>query len=169
VSRTLHEDDDMPIRARHGRRLRAPTLALLGAVAGAVLLAACGGVSPSPASPPATTRPVQPRAPTSTLAPARTPSTRGVDLGLFEVSCYTGKGVTALGTPSSQETAAVDPRIVALGTRLVIDTVGARVAADTGGSITGRRLDVWESSAAACARFGHRQLRVWMALQVAGG
>jgi 3D (Asp-Asp-Asp) domain-containing protein len=50
-----------------------------------------------------------------------------------------------------------------LGTRLVIDKVGPRVAADTGGSIKGRRLDIWEPSVAACARFGRRQLWVWQA------
>jgi 3D (Asp-Asp-Asp) domain-containing protein len=45
----------------------------------------------------------------------------------------------------------------------VIDKVGTRVAADTGGAIKGRRLDIWEPSAAACIRFGRRQLRVWNA------
>jgi 3D (Asp-Asp-Asp) domain-containing protein len=99
------------------------------------------------------------RAPTSTAA------TRGTLLGIFEVTCQTGKGVTASGRPSSRETVSVDPRVVPLGTRLVIDEVGARVAADTGGDITGRRLDIWEPSAVACTRFGRRQLRVWQARQ----
>ena len=49
------------------------------------------------------------------------------------MSCHTGKGVTASGRPSSRETVSVDPRVVPLGTRLVIDEVGPRVAADTGG------------------------------------
>jgi 3D (Asp-Asp-Asp) domain-containing protein len=78
------------------------------------------------------------------------------------VSCYTGKGVTALGKPSSRQTVSVDPRVVPLGTRLMIDKVGTRVAADTG--MRGRRLDIWAPSAAACARFGRRQLRVWQGL-----
>ena len=48
----------MPVRARYRRRLRAPSVALLGAVAGGVLLAACSGdANPPPASPPGTTRP----------------------------------------------------------------------------------------------------------------
>jgi 3D (Asp-Asp-Asp) domain-containing protein len=148
----------MPSRARHERRLRAPTVALLGAVAGGLLLAACTDANPPPASPPGTTRPAHPPAPRST-APAR-----GPELGVFEVSCYTGKGVTASGKPGSRETVSVDPRIVPLGTRLVIDKVGIRVAADTGGSLTGRRLDIWEPSPAACTRFGRRQLRVWQVL-----
>jgi 3D (Asp-Asp-Asp) domain-containing protein len=147
----------MPIRARHRRRLGAPRVALLGAVAAEILLAACTAANPSPASPPGTTRPAPSRAPTSTAA------ARGVELGLFEVTCHTGKGVTASGMPSSRETVSVDPRVVPMGTRLVIDKVGTRVAADTGGAIKGRRLDIWEPSVAACTRFGRRQLRVWQA------
>jgi 3D (Asp-Asp-Asp) domain-containing protein len=147
----------MPIRARHRRCLRAPTAALLGAVVGGILLAACTDANPPPASPPGTTTPAPSRAPTSTVG------ARGVELGIFAVSCHTGKGVTASGTPSSRETVSVDARVVPLGTRLVIDEVGTRVAADTGGAIRGRRLDIWEPSAAACTRFGRRQLRVWQA------
>ena len=146
----------MPSRARHGCQLRPPTVALLGAVAGGLLLAACTDVNPPPASPPSTT------SPTHSPAPPSTGSGRGADLGIFEVSCYTGKGMTALGNPTSRQTVSVDPRVVPLGTRLLIDRVGARVAADTG--MTGRRLDIWAPSAAACARFGRRQLRVWRGL-----
>jgi 3D (Asp-Asp-Asp) domain-containing protein len=139
------------------RRLRAPAGALLGAVAGGVFLVACSAANPPPAAPPGTTRPAPSHAPTSTTG------ARGVELGIFEVSCHTGKGVTASGRPSSRETVSVDPQVVALGTRLVIDKVGTRVAADTGGAIKGRRLDIWEPSAAACTQFGRRQLRVWQA------
>jgi 3D (Asp-Asp-Asp) domain-containing protein len=147
----------MPIRAHHRRRLGVPRVALLGAVAGGLLLAACSATDPSSTAPPGTTRPGQ------ELAPTRTTGARGVALGVFEVSCHTGKGVTASGRPSSRETVSVDPQVVPLGTRLVIDKVGTRVAADTGRAIRGRRLDIWESSVAACTRFGRRQLRVWQA------
>jgi 3D (Asp-Asp-Asp) domain-containing protein len=148
----------VPVRARHRRRLRVSTAVLLGAVASGVLLAACGDTNPPPASPPGVvTRPVPSLAPTSTAA------ARGALLGSFEVTCHTGKGITASGRPSSRETVSVDPRVVPLGTRLVIEGVGPRVAADTGGGIRGRRLDIWEPSAAACTRFGRRQLRIWQA------
>jgi 3D (Asp-Asp-Asp) domain-containing protein len=153
----LQQDHDVPIRARHRRRLRATAIAVLGAVAGGVLLVACSAANPPHAAPPGTTRPAPSRAPTSTA------SARGAELGIFEVSCHTGKGVTASGRPSSRETVSVDPKVVPLGTRLVIDKVGPRVAADTGGAIKGRRLDIWEPSAAACTQFGRRQLRVWQA------
>ena len=147
----------MPIGAGHRRRLRAPTAPLLGAVVGMVLLAACTDANPPPASPPGRTTPAH------SGASPRTASARRAELGIFEVSCHTGKGITASGRPSSRETVSVDPQVVPLGTRLVIDKVGTRVAADTGGAIKGRRLDIWEPSAAACTRFGRRQLRVWQA------
>jgi hypothetical protein len=131
AARPQQQDDDMPIRMHHRRRLGAPRVALLGAVAGGVLLAACSAANPPPASPPGTTRPAQELAPTSTTG------ARGVELGVFEVSCHSGKGVTASGRPSSRETVSVDPRVVPLGTRLVIDEVGPRVAADTGGGSRG--------------------------------
>jgi 3D (Asp-Asp-Asp) domain-containing protein len=146
----------MPASARHRRRLRAPAIAVLGAVATGVLVA-CSAANPPPAAPPAATRPAPARPPTTTA------SAHGAELGVFEVSCHTGKGVTASGRPSSRETLSVDPRVVRLGTWLVIDKVGPRVAADTGGAIRGRRLDIWEPSVAACTRFGRRQLRVWQA------
>jgi 3D (Asp-Asp-Asp) domain-containing protein len=148
---------DMPIRARPERRWPAPTVPLLAAVAGVVLLAACTDPTPSPVVRPGTTTPAHSRAPTSTA------TARGVELGVFEVSCHTGKGMTASGMASSRETVSVDPKVVRLGTRLVIDEVGPRVAADTGGDIKGRRLDIWEPSVAACTQFGRRQLRVWQA------
>jgi 3D (Asp-Asp-Asp) domain-containing protein len=147
----------MPIRARYRRRLQAPTVPLLGAVAGMVLLAACTDANPPPVSQPGTTTPAPSRAPTSTAA------AYGAELGTFEVSCHTGKGMTASGMPSSRETVSVDPRVVPLGTRLVVDKVGTRVAADTGRDIKGRRLDIWEPSVAACTQFGRKHLRVWQA------
>jgi 3D (Asp-Asp-Asp) domain-containing protein len=147
----------MPIRARQERRLPAPTMPLLGAVAGVVILGACTDANPSPVSLPGTTTLAHSQASTSTAA------ARGAELGLFEVSCHSGKGMTASGMPSSRDTVSVDPLVVPFGTRLVIDKVGTRVAADTGGAIKGRRLDIWEPSVAACTQFGRKQLRVWLA------
>jgi hypothetical protein len=59
-------DGAMPIRDPHRRRLRVASGALLGAVTDGVLLAACGDATPPPASPPGTTRPIHPRASTTT-------------------------------------------------------------------------------------------------------
>jgi hypothetical protein len=118
----LQQDHDVPIRARHRRRLRAPAIAVLGAVAAGVLLVACSAANPPPAAPPGTTRPAPSRAPTTTA------SARGAELGVFEVSCHTGKGVTASGRPSSRETVSVDPPDGALG-----DAAGDRQGRPSGG------------------------------------
>jgi 3D (Asp-Asp-Asp) domain-containing protein len=80
---------------------------------------------------------------------------------VFEVTCHTGAGVTASGRPSSREVVSVDRRLIPFGTRLVIDQVGLRVAADTGPAMVGRRLDIWEPSAEVCVQFGRKRLQVW--------
>lgn len=83
------------------------------------------------------------------------------DLGVFTVTCYSLGGHTATGAPTSEDVVAVDPAVIPLGTRIVIDGVGARVASDTGGAIKGHRLDVWKPAAADCSSFGVRRLEAW--------
>jgi 3D (Asp-Asp-Asp) domain-containing protein len=82
---------------------------------------------------------------------------------VFEVTCHTGPGVTASGRPSSREVVSVDRRLIPFGTRLFIDQVGLRLAADTGPAMVGQRLDIWEPTAAICANFGRKRLQVWQA------
>jgi 3D (Asp-Asp-Asp) domain-containing protein len=82
-------------------------------------------------------------------------------LGLFSATCYDLPGHTASGLPVSTSAIAVDPRVIPLGTRLVVEGVGLRIAEDTGGGIKGFRIDVWEPSLGACMAFGVRPLHVW--------
>ena len=84
-------------------------------------------------------------------------------LGNFLVTCYALGGHTATGAPVSTAVVAVDPRVVRLGSRVMIGGVGRRVAADTGGAIRGHRLDIWMPSVSACRRFGVRRLPVYQA------
>ena len=84
-------------------------------------------------------------------------------LGSFLVSCYALGGHTATGAPVSSAIVAVDPRVVRLGSHVMIGGVGRRVAADTGGAIRGHRLDIWMPSVSACRRFGVRRLPVYQA------
>jgi 3D (Asp-Asp-Asp) domain-containing protein len=136
------------------------------AFAGAVLLSGCQSTG-TPAAPPASTAAdAAAMSPTPTTSAAPTPSSAnssGTPLGVFEVTCHTGPGVTASGRPSSREVVSVDRRLFPFGTRLFIDQVGLRVAADTGPAIVGHRLDIWEPSAAACTKFGRKRLKVWQA------
>lgn len=67
---------------------------------------------------------------------------------------YCLKGTTATGLPVGPGIVATDPSVIPLGTRMTIPGYGEGVAADTGGGIQGRRIDVWISSCAAAAAFG---------------
>jgi 3D (Asp-Asp-Asp) domain-containing protein len=139
-----------------------PTVAL----AGAVLLGGCQstGTPTAPAASTGADAAATSPAPTTSGAPtASSASSPGTPLEVFEVTCHTGPGVTASGRPSSREVVSVDRRLFPFGTRLFIDQVGLRVAADTGPAMVGRRLDIWEPSAAACAKFGRKRLKVWQA------
>jgi 3D (Asp-Asp-Asp) domain-containing protein len=141
-----------------------PHRLLGGALAGVLILGGCdGGNRSSPASAPTTTA----SAPTTTTAVTRagpatsTTNSQATALGIFEVTCHTGQGVTASGQPTSRRMVSVDPQVIPMGTPLLIEELGQRVAGDTGDAVIGRRLDIWEPSAAACARFGRKRLRVW--------
>lgn len=56
---------------------------------------------------------------------------------------YSGGGVTASGIPASEDVIAVDPSVIPLGSRVYIEGVGFRTAADTGGAIIGNFIDIY--------------------------
>ena len=66
---------------------------------------------------------------------------------------YCLKGTTATGLPVGPGIVAVDPSVIPLGTRMTIPGYGEGVAADTGGSIRGARIDVWIKSCTQAALF----------------
>jgi 3D (Asp-Asp-Asp) domain-containing protein len=87
----------------------------------------------------------------------------GRDLGLFTATCYALRGTTASGRPAGPDVIAVDPRLIPLGTEVIVEGLGRKAAGDTGGDIKGRRIDVWRSSTAECRSFGRQSLRVFTA------
>lgn len=101
--------------------------------------------------------------PASTSLPARASRSAGSSsgprsLGYFEATCYELRGATASGSPAGPGSIAVDPRVIPLGTKLRVEGYGDGVAADTGGAIKGRRIDVWKSSG--CREWGRRSVLV---------
>lgn len=66
-------------------------------------------------------------------------------------TAYTMRGTTATGIPTGPGIVAVDPAVIPLGTRMTIPGYGEGVAADTGASIKGLRIDLWVGSAGEAA------------------
>lgn len=93
-------------------------------------------------------KPEKPNTQTST-------STQGTNLGQFKITAYCscssccGKGSsgkTASGTtPMAGRTVAVDPKIIPLGSKVIIDG-HTYIAEDTGGAIKGNKIDIYFSS-----------------------
>lgn len=68
-----------------------------------------------------------------------------------------GFGITASGSRATVgRTVAVDPTIIPIGTKLMIEGIGARIAEDTGGAVKGRHIDILLPNEAAAYEFGVR-------------
>jgi 3D (Asp-Asp-Asp) domain-containing protein len=72
----------------------------------------------------------------------------------------TGTGRTATGLPAGYGLVAVDPRVIPLGTVLYIEGYGMAIAADTGRSIRGRKIDLCFATRQQAIQFGRRTVRV---------
>ncbi|MGM0367903.1 MAG: 3D domain-containing protein [Actinomycetota bacterium] len=73
-----------------------------------------------------------------------------------------GNGITAIGLSVKKGVVAVDPKVIPLGTRLFIPGYGEALAADTGGWIKGKRIDLAFDSLEECYGFGRRKLRIYL-------
>lgn len=126
----------------------------VGVVSSVLLLAGCANETT-----PTSATVAAPPPPPATAAPA--PVAAEKPLGVFTVTCHTGGGTTASGRPSGPGVAAVDTDVFPLGTKLRVDKVGPVVAADRGGAVDGKSVDVWLPSEHKCTNFGRQQLQVW--------
>ncbi|HWI54098.1 MAG TPA: 3D domain-containing protein, partial [Desulfobacteria bacterium] len=89
--------------------------------------------------------------------------TRGGRAVKFVATAYTYTGYrTATGANTRRGIVAVDPRVIPLGSRLYVEGYGYGVAADTGGAIKGRRIDVFLESEAAARKWGRRSVDVYI-------
>ncbi|MGZ4123092.1 MAG: 3D domain-containing protein [Tumebacillaceae bacterium] len=68
---------------------------------------------------------------------------------------------TYTGAKPAKGTAAVDPRVIPLGTKLYIEGYGYAVATDTGLDIKGNRIDLFFNSVDQCIQFGRRVVKVY--------
>jgi 3D (Asp-Asp-Asp) domain-containing protein len=73
-----------------------------------------------------------------------------------------GYTTTATGLPIGYGAAAVDPRVVPLGTKLYVEGYGYAFACDTGGAIKGHRIDLAYNSYYVANTKGRRRVRAWI-------
>jgi 3D (Asp-Asp-Asp) domain-containing protein len=73
---------------------------------------------------------------------------------------YSMPGRTATGLPVGFGIVAVDPAVIALGTRLSIPGYGEGVAADTGGAVHGMTIDLWFPTLAQALAWGRRTVTI---------
>jgi 3D (Asp-Asp-Asp) domain-containing protein len=80
---------------------------------------------------------------------------------MMEATAYTWTGQrTKSGTWPAVGTAAVDPEVIPLGTKLYIEGYGPAVALDTGGLVKGNIIDVYLPTEDECWQWGRRQVEV---------
>lgn len=96
---------------------------------------------------------------TKAEAPAAATSGRTMQV---EATAYTGGGITATGINlnDNSKVIAVDPSVIPLGSRVLIDGYGEYIAGDTGGAINGNIIDVYVASHSEAISFGRRALTI---------
>jgi peptidoglycan DL-endopeptidase CwlO len=73
---------------------------------------------------------------------------------------YALKGRTSTGVSVGYGIVAVDPSVIPLGTKMTIPGYGEGVAADTGGSVVGARIDLWFPTHAEALAWGTRAVSI---------
>jgi 3D (Asp-Asp-Asp) domain-containing protein len=88
---------------------------------------------------------------------------RAASRGSFVATAYCLKGRTATGGGVRRGIIAADPRILRLGSQVLMGAgsyTGQYRVADTGGGIKGRRIDIWVPSCSEAKRFGRRTVLI---------
>ncbi|MDR1616211.1 MAG: ubiquitin-like domain-containing protein [Syntrophomonadaceae bacterium] len=81
----------------------------------------------------------------------------------MQASAYTYTGHnTSSGRPPAVGLVAVDPSVIPLGSRLYIEGYGYAMAADTGGSIKGNKIDLFMEDYNQCIQWGRREVLVYI-------
>src|SRR5207253_5284219 len=96
---------------------------------------------------------------TSANAPARASAAGGRTITVSATG-YALPGRTATGLPVGWGVVAVDPSLIPLGTHMTIPGYGEAVAADTGSSIRGARIDLWFPTLAQARAWGRRTITI---------
>ncbi len=92
--------------------------------------------------------------------------TAGASKGAFSASAYCFSGRTAMGHPVRRGLIAADPRVLKLGSKVVISAgpwSGTYLVSDTGGAIKGKRIDIWVPGCSEARKFGRRTVQIFAA------
>lgn len=91
-------------------------------------------------------------------------STMNVSRSLnIESTAYTFTGnKTATGIEPREGIIAVDPKVIALGSKVYVEGYGYAIAADTGGDIRGNRIDVFFPTLRQCINWGRKYVRIYV-------
>jgi 3D (Asp-Asp-Asp) domain-containing protein len=82
---------------------------------------------------------------------------------IYTATAYSLCGRTASGRPVAKGLIAADPRVLPMGSRVRVEAgefTGEYVVADTGGSVKGRRIDIWTATLREAKRFGRRTVKL---------
>ncbi|MFB4475909.1 3D domain-containing protein, partial [Oceanobacillus caeni] len=82
----------------------------------------------------------------------------------YTANCDGCSGITSTGVDlnanPNAKVIAVDPSVIPLGSKVYVDGYGYAVAADTGGSIKGNKIDVHVPTKAEAYKWGNRTVNV---------
>lgn len=82
----------------------------------------------------------------------------------YTADCKGCSGVSATGlnlkANSGMKVIAVDPSVIPLGTKVWVEGYGNAIAADTGGSIQGNKIDVFVGSKQEANKWGRKKVRI---------
>jgi 3D (Asp-Asp-Asp) domain-containing protein len=82
----------------------------------------------------------------------------------MRATAYSQRGRTATGAKPHRGIVAADPRVLPAGSRVQIKNAGrysgTYKVGDTGGSVRGRKIDIYTPSPQAARRFGARDVQV---------
>jgi 3D (Asp-Asp-Asp) domain-containing protein len=140
------------------RRQHVRSLKLLTATARRAVRRAHMVVRPAPHGGGSTSTPAAPAPAATTTPAAATTATPAVPAGpslapgttlSVAATAYSLPGHTASGLPAGVGVCATDPRVIPLGTRFDVPGYGSCVAADTGSSVVGAKIDIWMPNAQA--------------------
>lgn len=86
---------------------------------------------------------------------------------MMEASAYlptdgSAEGITATGVPARRGIVAVDPKVIPLGSHVYVQGYGVALAADVGGAIVGRKIDLCMEDDGEAWRFGRRFVKVYV-------